>query len=139
MDEFHVGPYETAVGDAELLIEVRLQVKPGAGSAYEKVERRVGDWAVAAVGAAVWLDGDTIAECGIGLSALGSNVLRANSAEEALRGAVANDDAIEMAAEAAAFESQPTTDQRGSAEYKRHLAGELTRRALRRAFERARA
>src|SRR5918992_6088510 len=57
MDEFHQGPYETAVGDAELLTEIRFAIRPSAGSAYEKVERRVGDWAVAAVGAAVWLDG----------------------------------------------------------------------------------
>jgi carbon-monoxide dehydrogenase medium subunit len=139
MDEFHQGPYETAVGDAELLTEIRLAIRPGGGSAYEKVERRVGDWAVAAVGAAVWLDGGRVANVGIGLSALGSNVLRASRAEEALNGAELNDDAIEEAARLAAEQSEPSTDQRGSAEYKRHLAGELTRRSLRRAVERAQA
>src|SRR4051812_29910566 len=138
MDEFHVGPYETAVGDAELLTEVRLETHPGHGSAYEKVERRVGDWAVAAVGAAVWLDDGKIGNCGLALTALGSDVLRAGRAEEALRGAEPGDDAIEEAARLAAEESRPSTDQRGSAEYKRHLAGELTRRALRRAIDRAR-
>jgi carbon-monoxide dehydrogenase medium subunit len=137
MDEFHLGPYETAVGDAEILTEIRLKVRTGAGSAYEKVERRVGDWAVAAVGAAVWLDGGRVAECGIGLSALGSNVLRASEAEEALRGADPTEEAIGEAARLAAEHSAPTTDQRGSAEYKRHLAAELTKRSLRRAVERA--
>jgi carbon-monoxide dehydrogenase medium subunit len=136
MDEFHVGPYETAVGPAEMLTEIRLEMRPRPGSAYEKVERRAGDWAVAAVGAAVWMDDGRIAECGIGLSALGSDVLRARGAEQALRGQTPGDDAIEAAARAASEESDPTTDQRGSAEYKRHLAYELTRRALRRALER---
>jgi carbon-monoxide dehydrogenase medium subunit len=136
MDEFHQGPYETAVGDAELLTEVRLKIRPAGGSAYEKVERRAGDWAVAAIGVAVWLEDGRIDECGIAMSALGSNVLRATEAENALRGAEPNDDAIAAAASAAAEQSEPSTDQRGSAEYKRHLANELTKRALRRALER---
>jgi CheY-like chemotaxis protein len=68
MHDFHRGPWTTAVGDGELLTEIRLPVLPGAGSAHEKVERRAGDWAIAAVSAAVWLDGDTFADAGIGLS-----------------------------------------------------------------------
>jgi carbon-monoxide dehydrogenase medium subunit len=136
MDEFHVGPYETSVGDAEMLTEIRLPMRSRPGSAYEKVERRAGDWAVAAVGAAVWMDDNRVAECGIGLSALGANVLRATRAEEALRGQEPTDAAIDAAAAAAAEDSDPTTDQRGSAEYKRHLAHELTKRALRRALAR---
>jgi carbon-monoxide dehydrogenase medium subunit len=136
MDEFHVGPYETSVGDAEMLTEIRLPMRSRPGSAYEKVERRAGDWAVAAVGAAVWMDDNRVAECGIGLSALGANVLRATRAEEALRGQEPTDAAIDAAAAAAAEDSDPTTDQRGSAEYKRHLAQELTKRALRRALAR---
>ena len=58
MNEFHVGPYMTAVGAGEILTEVRIAVRPGAGSAHEKVERRAGDWAIAAASAAVWIDGD---------------------------------------------------------------------------------
>ena len=61
----------TAVGDGEMLTEVRLRVRPGAGSAHEKVERRAGDWAIAAASAAVWIDGGTIADVGIALSAVG--------------------------------------------------------------------
>ena len=69
MGEFHLGPWTTAVGDGEILTEIRLAVKPGAGSAHEKVERRAGDWAIAAASAAVWIDGDTFADAGIALSA----------------------------------------------------------------------
>jgi carbon-monoxide dehydrogenase medium subunit len=137
MDEFHVGPYETAVGDGEMLVEIRLPVRPGAGSAYEKVERRAGDWAVAAVGAALWVEDDVVVEAGLGLSALG-DVIRSLRAEEVLRGSAVSDELFDEAARAAAEDSSPATDQRGSEEYKRHLAAELTRRALRRAADRVR-
>src|SRR6478672_4655208 len=69
MQEFHRGPYETAVGEAEMLTEVRVPLQDGAGSAYEKVERRVGDWAVAASAAAVRIEGGSIAQAGIALTA----------------------------------------------------------------------
>ena len=67
MGEFHLGPWTTAVGEGEILTEVRLPKKPGAGSAHEKVERRAGDWAIAAASAAVWIEGDTFADVGIAL------------------------------------------------------------------------
>jgi carbon-monoxide dehydrogenase medium subunit len=60
--EFHKGPWTTAVGEGEIVTEIRFAIKPGAGSAHEKVERRAGDWAIAAASAALWLDGDTIAD-----------------------------------------------------------------------------
>jgi carbon-monoxide dehydrogenase medium subunit len=135
MDEFHVGPYETAVGDGEMLVEIRLPMHPGPGCAYEKVERRAGDWAVAAVGAAIWVEGGVISDAGIGLSALG-DVIRAPRAEDALRGNAPSDELFEEAAGIVAEDCSPATDQRGSVEYKRHLAAELTRRALRRAAAR---
>jgi carbon-monoxide dehydrogenase medium subunit len=135
MDEFHKGAYETAVGDGEMLVEIRLPMRPGAGSAYEKVERRRGDWAVAAVGSAIWVEGGTITDAGIGLSALG-DVIRSPRAEDVLRGGTPGDDLFDEAARAAAEDCSPATDQRGSEEYKRHLAAELTRRALRRAADR---
>jgi len=137
MEEFHRGPYETAVGDAEMLVEVRIPVRPHGGSAYVKVERRTGDWATAAAGAALWLDGDTIRGAGIALSAVNPDGVRATRAEQALKGRPASEEAFAEAAALAAEDCDPITDQRGSAEYKRHLAGELTRRALRRAAERA--
>jgi carbon-monoxide dehydrogenase medium subunit len=136
MDEFHAGPYETAVGDAEMLVEIRMPLRPRPGSAYEKVERRAGDWAVAAAGAAVWMEDGAVAECGIGLAAVGSSALRAHRAEDAVRGQRPSEELYEEAGRLAAEDCSPTTDQRGSAEYKRHLASVLTKRALHRAVER---
>src|SRR6202034_3491917 len=70
--EFHTGPYETVVAPAELLTEIRISIRPGGGSAYEKVGRRVGDWPVGAAAAAVWLAGKNIAEAGGGVTAGGA-------------------------------------------------------------------
>jgi carbon-monoxide dehydrogenase medium subunit len=136
MHEFHRGPYETAVGDAEMLVEIRVPLHDDAGSAYEKVERRVGDWAVAASGVAVRLSGGTIAEAGIALTAVGTEVT-SERAEAALTGRPPGEEAFAAAADLAAQDCSPSTDQRGSADYKRHLARELTLRALRTATARA--
>lgn len=138
MEEFHVGPYETAVGDAEILVEIRLPVRPGGGSAYEKVERRAGDWAVVSAGAAVWLDGGVIVDARVGLAAVGPNTTGIPGISALLRGRPPTEELLEQAGAIAARSCDPVTDQRGSADYKRHLAAELTRRALRRAVERAR-
>lgn len=135
--EFHKGPYETAVGEAEMLTEVRVPIRANAGSAYQKVERRAGDWAVAAVGAFVTLDGDVISDCGIGITAVGVEHFCAPEAEAILRGKPATEDNFAAAGAAAAAASNPASDQRGPADYKRHLADELTRRALRLAVARA--
>jgi aerobic carbon-monoxide dehydrogenase medium subunit len=136
--EFHTGPYETMVGPGELLTEIRLPVRPGGGSAYLKVARRAGDWPVGAAGAAVWLDGDTITDAGIGLTAVGARNFAAADAEEFLRGQQANEETFGRAGEIAAASCRPVSDQRGPADYKQHLARELTTRVLRRAVERAR-
>ena len=136
--EFHVGPYETVVEPGELLTEIRVPIRPGGGSAYEKVERRVGDWAVAAAGVAIWLDGQTISEVGIGLTAVGAEHFSAAEAEALLRGAPATEENFAAAGRLAAKHCNPIADQRGPVDYKRHLAGELTVRALRRAAARAR-
>jgi carbon-monoxide dehydrogenase medium subunit len=137
MPDFAQGPYETAVGDAEMLVEVRLPVRPHHGSAYEKVKRRTGDWATAAAGAALWLDGADVAAAGIALSAVNPTSVRSTRAEESLVGRPPSEEAFAAAAALAAEDSDPIGDQRGPAEYKRHLAKELTHRALRRAAERA--
>jgi aerobic carbon-monoxide dehydrogenase medium subunit len=136
MEAFHRGPYETAVGPAEMLVEIRVPLSEDAGSAYEKVERRVGDWAIAAAGAAVRIEGGTIADAGIALAAVGAGV-RSSDAEQSLRGTPPSEAAFAAAAALAAAGCAPVTDQRGSAEYKRHAAAELTLRALRRATARA--
>ncbi|HEY6698292.1 MAG TPA: xanthine dehydrogenase family protein subunit M [Acidimicrobiales bacterium] len=136
--EFHSGPYETVLAPAEILTEVRVPIRPGAGSAYEKVERRVGDWPIAAAGAFVSLDGDAVSDVGIGLTAVGAPHFCAPDAEEALRGQDATDENLAAAANAAAEACNPAADQRGPVDYKRHLARELTLRALRRSVARAR-
>ena len=136
MAEFHRGPYETACEQHELITEVRFPIRPRMGSAYEKVERRVGDWAVAAAGAAVHLaDDGTIADAAIGLTALGLEGL-ATDAAAVLVGERPSADLVEEAGRLAALASSPVEDQRGPVDYKRHLADELTRRVLRRALER---
>jgi aerobic carbon-monoxide dehydrogenase medium subunit len=137
LDEFHIGPYMTAVGDGEMLTEVRLPLRPGAGSAHEKVERRAGDWAVAAASAALWIEGGTIAEAGVALSAVGPTTVHVSRAEELLRGRAPSDELFAQAGEIASADCAPLPDGRGPVDYKRHLAGVLTKRALRRAAARA--
>jgi aerobic carbon-monoxide dehydrogenase medium subunit len=137
MEDFHAGPYTTAVGAGELLTEIRLPVRRGAGSAHEKVERRAGDWAIAAASAAVWIDGGTIADAGIALSAVGLTTIHLTGAEELLRGKVPSEQLFAEAAQIASADCSPTADGRGPVDYKRHLAGVLTHRALRRAAARA--
>jgi aerobic carbon-monoxide dehydrogenase medium subunit len=136
--EFHTGPYETVVAAGELLTEIRIAIRPGGGSAYEKVGRRVGDWPVGAAAAAIWLADDMITDVGIGLTAVGARHFAAAEAEEFLRGEPATDAAFAQAGEIAALHCSPSSDQRGPADYKRHLARELTTRALRAAARRVR-
>ncbi|WP_019544876.1 FAD binding domain-containing protein [Streptomyces sulphureus] len=137
MEDFHRGPYETAVGDAEMLTEVRFPIRPNGSSAFEKVERRAGDWAVVSAGAAVWLDGDgAVADARVGLAAVGPNTAGIPGIGEELRGKAPTEELFARAGDLAAEACDPVTDRRGSAEYKRHLAKELTVRALRRSVAR---
>ena len=137
MEDFHVGPYMTAVAANELLTEIRIPVRPGAGSAHEKVERRAGDWAIAAVSAAVWIEGATIADAGIALAAVGLTTIHLARAEELLRGKPPSDELFAEAGAIASEDCSPMPDSRGPIDYKRHLAGVLTKRALQRATARA--
>jgi carbon-monoxide dehydrogenase medium subunit len=134
---FHTGPYETVVGPAEMLTEIRLPIRPDSGSAYLKVARRAGDWPIGAAGAAVWLAGGQITDVGIGLTAVGAMHFVAAEAEEFLRGRAADEQTLARAGEIAAEHCRPASDQRGPAEYKRHLVQELTTRVLRTAVRRA--
>ncbi len=137
MDGFHVGPFTTAVGAAEILTEVRLPLRPDGGSAHEKVERRAGDWAIAAASAAVWMQDGTIGDAGVALSAVGLTTIHVTRAEQLLRGKAPSDQLFAEAGAIASEDCSPTSDGRGPVDYKRHLAGVLTQRALRRATARA--
>ena len=137
MTAFHRGPYETAVGDGEMLVEVRIPLREHHGGAYRKVKRRAGDWAVAASAAAIWMNGAGIEDAGIALSAVNPKGVRSTRAEEALRGQPPSDEVLAAAARLAAEDTDPAEDQRGPAEYKRHLAQELTLRSLRAAVAQA--
>ncbi len=128
--EFHEGPYETKVLDGEILTEVRFPIRPGSGSAYEKVERRVGDWPVASVGTFVTLKNGVVSDCGIGLTAVGAEHFCSPEAEAFLIGKAPTAENIAAAAELAAAGCNPSADQRGPVDYKKHLAKELTLRAL---------
>lgn len=139
MADFHRGPYETAVEHGEILTEVRIPVRPNGSSAYAKVERRAGDWAVTSAGAAVWMDGPVITDARVGLAAVGPNTSGIPAVSEALRGQQPTEELYARAGAIAAESCSPSTDNRGTADYKRHLADELTRRTLRTSVERIQA
>jgi carbon-monoxide dehydrogenase medium subunit len=137
MHDFHRGPYETAVADGEMLTEIRIPVKPNSSSAYHKVERRAGDWAVASAGAAVTMDGGTILDGRVGLCAVGPNLTNIEPISAALRGQTPSEDLYARVGQIAADNCSPSEDTRGTVAYKTHLAKELTVRSLRVAVARA--
>jgi carbon-monoxide dehydrogenase medium subunit len=138
--DFFVDTFQTAIEPTEILTEVRV-AKPGprSGSAYQKLERRAGDFATVGVAAAVRIGDDgRIADAGIGLTAVAETPFAATDAEEALIGTDGGAEAIAAAASAAAAQSRPADDSHGPATYKRAMVAEMTARALRLAIARAR-
>jgi carbon-monoxide dehydrogenase medium subunit len=129
-DEFFVDLFETAIGDDEILTEVRVPKHTGWGAHYEKFVRVAHQWPIVAVAAAVRVEGGNIAEARVGLTNMGSTPLRARGVEEALAGQPATADAVRAAAERAVEGTNPPSDLNGDADYRRHLAGVLTRRAV---------
>ena len=129
-DDFFVDLFTTAIGDGELLTEVRIPKRAGWGAHYEKFVRVAHQWPIVAVAAAVRVDGSTIAEARVGLTNMGATPLRARSVEEALVGQPATDEAVRAAAASAAEGTNPPSDLNGDADYRRHLATVLTRRAV---------
>jgi len=136
---FFTGPLSTALRPDEILTEIRVPLPPPrSGGAYLKMERKVGDFATAAVGVQLTLDaGGTCAHAGIGLTNVGPTPIKARRAEALLQGRRPDDAVIREAARVAADESDPSEDLRGSVAYKRDLVRVLTARAIRRALERA--
>lgn len=137
MHDFHRGPYETAVAEGEMLTEVRIPITANSASAYHKVERRAGDWAVASAGAAVTMNNELIADGRVGLCAVGPNLTNVEPISAALRGQPPSEDLYATVGQIAAENAKPQTDTRGTAAYKTHLAKELTIRSLRVAVARA--
>ena len=161
IDDFFHGLFMTALGEDEILTEIQVPVPPaGSGGAYVKLERKVGDYAVAGVAVQLTLDGEgKVTQAGVGLTNLGFAPIRATAAEETLlgadfvpagglRGAIERvrdaitkapgaDEVIAAAAQAAADMTEPVEDRRGSVEYKRNMARVLTARAIRQALARA--
>jgi carbon-monoxide dehydrogenase medium subunit len=136
---FFTGPFTTALEPGEVLVEIRVPAPgPGSGGAYLKLERKVGDFATAAVAAQVTLGPDgTCTRAGIGLTNVGSVAIQARQAEAFCKGKRLDDAVVREAGRLAAGEAEPSEDLRGSEEYKRDLVRVLTARALRRAAERA--
>jgi aerobic carbon-monoxide dehydrogenase medium subunit len=128
--DFFVDLFETAIGEDELLKEIRIPKRAGWGAHYEKFVRISHQWAIVAVAAAVKVDGGTISEARVGLTNMGATPLRARSVEEALVGQPATDEAVRAAAATAGEGTNPPSDLNGDADYRKHLATVLTRRAV---------
>jgi carbon-monoxide dehydrogenase medium subunit len=129
-DDFFVDLFETAIGEDEILTEVRIPKHTGWGACYEKFVRVAHQWPIVAVAATVKVDGGTISEARIGLTNMGSTPLRARAVEDALAGQFLSEDVVRAAAEKAADGANPPSDLNGDADYRRHLATVLTRRAV---------
>jgi aerobic carbon-monoxide dehydrogenase medium subunit len=128
--DFFIDLFTTALEENEILTEVRIPKRSGWGAHYEKFVRVAHQWPIVAVAAAVKVDGGTISEARVGLTNMGSTPLRARAVEEALVGQPATDDAVRSAAASAAEGTNPPSDLNGDADYRRHLATVLTRRAV---------
>jgi aerobic carbon-monoxide dehydrogenase medium subunit len=139
IEKFFLGPFTADLAHDDILAEIRIPVpKPNSGGAYFKIERKVGDFATAAVAVQLTLDKNGNCQAvGIGLTNVGLTAIKAAEAEAALKGKQPDDTTIKAAAQLAADAAQPNGDQRGSEDYKRALIKTLTVRALRKAVERA--
>jgi carbon-monoxide dehydrogenase medium subunit len=128
--EFFEGLFATAIGEDEILTQVRVPKHTGWGGHYEKFTRVAQQWSIVAVAAAVRAEGGSIAEARVALTNMGAVPIRAHAVEQALQGQPATAQAVAAACAAAAEGTDPPTDLNGDADYRRHLAGVLTRRAV---------
>lgn len=128
--DFFVDLFETAVGEGELLTSIRVPKHTGWGSDYQKFVRVSHQWSIVGVAAVVRAEGGTIAEAKVGLTNMGSTPLRATSIEQTLVGLEASEEALREVCAAVGEGTDPPSDLNGDADYRRHLAGVLTRRAV---------
>lgn len=135
--DFYEGVYTTALEDDELLTEVRIPIANGAGMSYQKIKRKVGDYAIAASAVTLSMSGGTCSDASVGLTNVGDTALLSTAAADALKGTRVDDAAIDAAVEAAMASCNPAADLRGTVEYRRAMAGEMTRRAIGAALSRA--
>ncbi len=136
---FHRGVFDTGLEAGELLTEIRVPIPPpGTGHSYQKLKRKIGDFATAAAAALITLDGGACSRAAITLTNLGPTPIRVSEAEAALTGKAIDEALIDEAAAHAVAASDPADDMRGPVDYKKHMAGEMTRRAIRKAVSRAR-
>jgi carbon-monoxide dehydrogenase medium subunit len=138
MEEFHIGPYMTAVQPTEMLTEVRFDIHQGFGGAHEKVERRAGDFAIVAASAALWVENGKITDAGLACSAVGPTTMQITRAEEMMVGQAPSEQLFAQAGSIASQDVSPSADGRGPVDYKRHVAGVLSKRALAKAASRVR-
>ncbi|HEY5689819.1 MAG TPA: xanthine dehydrogenase family protein subunit M [Cyclobacteriaceae bacterium] len=137
IDEFFFGFYSTAVQQGEILTEIKIPTPPkGSGSAYHKLERKVGDYATAGVAVQLTMEKGTCTQIGIGLTNVNATPLRASRSEDALKGKKITEELIESAAQYAAQDCSPSEDLRGSEEFKRAMVKALVKRVIHRALER---
>jgi len=136
--EFYQGAYFTALQQDEILVAVRVPVPPaGHGSAYEKLKRKIGDYATAATAVILTVSGGKVASASIALTNVASTPLFAEAAAKLVVGTSLDAATLAKAADAAMAITDPATDGRGTAEYRREMAGVMTKRALAKAFARA--
>ena len=137
-NDFYLGTFYTSLEADEILTEIRLAPQPpNTGASYQKLKRKTGDFATAAAAAVIEMSGETCQRARIALTNLGPTALRASDAEAVLEGQVITDDLIDQAAQKAMDICDPAEDLRGDVEYKTHMGGEMTRRAIRTAVKRA--
>jgi carbon-monoxide dehydrogenase medium subunit len=136
---YYQAPYVTALAEGEILTEIRIPAwAPGHGYAYEKMKRKVGDYATAATAVLLEIAGGTCTKAAVALTNLAGTPLYVAAAVKALEGSALDAAAIERAVAAAVAATDPVSDLRGPAEFRRHVAGVITRRAIERARDRAR-
>jgi carbon-monoxide dehydrogenase medium subunit len=136
--DFYQGIYDTALAENELLTEIRIPTPPaGVGMSYQKIKRKVGDYAIAAAAVTLSMSGGKCTDAAVALTNVAYTALLVPAAADAVKGTTVDAAAVDAAAAAAMAAAKPTEDLRGTVEYRTAMAGEMTRRAIAAALSRA--